>query len=214
MNQPFRIALSVALILGTMVFLNMRSHGDAVPLKQSFATFPLEIGEWRGQEGTILDADVLDVLRLNDYIVRRYQDEQGRSLWLYIGYWETQRKGAQIHSPKNCLPGGGWAPLEADRADIPLQGGKDIEVNRYVLQKDNAQQMALYWFDAQGQPVASEIDAKLELLKGAVLRNRTDGALVRITSPVYGNADQTFEWQAEFVRELYPVLAEYLPGKA
>ena len=137
-----------------------------------------------------------------------------RSVWLYIGYWDTQRKGAQIHSPKNCLPGGGWAPLEATRVDIPLEGGKDVEVNRYVLQKDNSQQMAVYWFDARGQAVASEMDAKLELLKGAIFHNRTDGALIRLTSPVYGTIDQTFKMQSEFVKKLYPVLEEYLPGNA
>lgn len=66
--------------------------------------------------------------------------------------------------------------------------------------------------DAQGQAVASEIDAKLELLEGAILHNRTDGALIRLTSPVYGTIDQTFKWQSEFVKELYPVLGEFLPG--
>ena len=89
-----------------------RPYSPATLLPRSLDTFPAGIGGWQGREATTLETDELNVLRVHDYLMRRYADPDGRSLFLYIGYWDTQRKGAQPHSPKNCLPGAGWEPLD------------------------------------------------------------------------------------------------------
>ena len=160
----------------------------------------------------MLEPDVLNILKLNDYLMRRFQHANGQTLWLYIGYWDTQRKGAQIHSPKHCLPGGGWEPLEATVVTIPLAHlPHGIVVNRYVLQKEKYQQLVTYWYQSQGHVVAKEVDAKLQLIKNAIAHNRTDGALVRVTSPVTTTVQDAFAQQVDYVRALYPTLAEFLP---
>ena len=41
---------------------------------------------------------------------------------------------------------------------------------------------------------------------------RTDGALVRVTSPVYGSAAETTERLVTYVQAMYPRLGEHLPG--
>ena len=159
-----------------------------------------------------LEPDVLDILKLNDYLLRHYRDGVGHDMWLYVGYWDTQRKGAQIHSPKHCLPGGGWEPLEASL--VPIAVGdvpEGITVNRYVLQKDNSQQVVTYWYQSRGQVIAKELDAKLQLISNAIMHNRTDGALVRVTSPVTTTVDETFARQVEYIRALRPLLNEFLP---
>lgn len=212
MTQTGRAIISCGLLFGVFLFLHFRSYGEKVPAKRLLDSLPRQIDDWQGQEDTTLDADILGILKLNDYVMRRYRDLSGRDLWLYIAYWDTQRKGAQIHSPKHCLPGGGWEPLEAKQLPIVLASPlKEITVNRYVLQKDQYQQVVTYWFQSQGSVVASEVDAKLQLVKNALLRNRTDGALVRLVSPVSGSVEETFHRQAEFVRALSPILKEFLP---
>jgi EpsI family protein len=208
----YRIFLSCGLLLGTLLFLHFRSYGEAILLHKSLDAFPMTVGGWQGQEGMAFEEDVLQMLRVNDYVMRRYVDPAGQSLWLYVGYWETQRKGAQMHSPKHCLPGGGWEPLEAKRVVIPLSGAPGvIEVNRYLIQKDQYQQLVLYWYQSHGQVVASEVEAKIQLVKNAIFHNRTDGALIRIISPVSGSVEETFERQASYIRELYPLLREFIP---
>jgi EpsI family protein len=212
MRDWYRVTLSYALLIGALFFLQFRSYGEAVPIHKPLNAFPMRVGNWQGEEGVVFEEGVLDNLKLQDYLLRRYMDSSGRSLWLYIGYWETQRKGAQIHSPKHCLPGGGWEPLEATRVSIPLSGPPgSLKVNRYLIQKDQYQQLVLYWYVSNGQAVASEIDAKLQLVKNAIVYNRTDGALIRITSPVSGSMQETFERQIEYVRAMYPILGEFLP---
>jgi EpsI family protein len=212
MRNWSRVLLSFGFLLGAFFFLQFRSYGEAVPIRKQLDAFPMRVGKWQGQEETILEDRVLNMLKLKDYLMRRYVEPEGHSVWLYIGYWDTQRKGAQMHSPKHCLPGGGWEPLEARRVSISLdQPPGAIEVNRYVIQKDQYQQVVLYWYQSQGQAVANEIDAKLQLVKNAIFQNRTDGALIRITSPVSGSVQETFEHQAEYIRTMYAVLSEFLP---
>ena len=207
-----RLAVSAGVLLMALGFLQLRSTGEAVPLARSLSTFPDSLGDWQGREVTPLETEVLSLLRVSDYLVRRYEDPVGRSVWLYIGYWNTQRKGAQPHSPRNCLPGSGWEPLEASRLWIPGRSRPALAVNRFVVQKDSAQQVVLYWYLAQGRPVSGEIEARVETVSNAILRNRTDGALVRVSSPVYGSVDETTAVLTEYVQRLSPLLAEYLPA--
>jgi EpsI family protein len=208
----YRAALSCALLISAWLFLQLRSYGEAVPIHKPLDAFPLLVGDWQGQQGVVFEGEVLNILKVRDYLMRRYIDPSGRSLWLYIGYWDAQRKGAQMHSPKHCLPGGGWAPLEATRVPIPLSASRGaIEVNRYLIQKDHYQQLVLYWYQSRGQVMASEIDAKLQLIKNAVFHNRTDGALIRITSPISGSVQETFEQQIRYVQAMFPILSQFLP---
>jgi len=212
MRNAYRMAVSCTLLIGALLFLQFRSHGEVVPIRRSLDAFPTVVGDWKGLGGTIFEVEILNVLQVKDYLMRRYVDSAGRSLWLYIGYWDTQRRGAQMHSPKKCLPGGGWEPLEAGRVWIPVDGAThSIEVNHYLLARDQDQQLVLYWFQSQGRAVASEFDAKLELVKNAIVRNRTDRAIIRISSPVYASLQETFELQAKYVQATYPVLSQFLP---
>lgn len=211
MTHGARLVVSVLVLVGALLFMQLRSSGEAVPARKPLGEFPLAVGDWQGREATIFEPGILDVLKSSDYVMRRYVDGTGRSLWLFVGYWATQRKGAQPHSPQNCLPGGGWEPLDFARVPIQVGGGGTITVNRFLIQKDRDQQMVLYWYQAQGKPVAGEVAARVEMVKNAVLRNRTDGALVRVTSPVYGSAAETTAMLVRYVQAMYPVLGEYLP---
>jgi EpsI family protein len=213
MTLTARAVIAAALLLGALAVLQFRSTGEAVPIRKSFDTFPSRIATWQERQSNNLDLEVVNLLKVNDYVMRRYSNLDGRTLWLYIGYWSTQRKGAQIHSPRNCLPGGGWEPIEASRLVVPLPGGHaPIEVNRYLIQKDRDQQVVLYWYQSQGKAVAGELDAKIEMVRSAITRNRTDGALVRVSAPVSGGVAETTDVLVRYVQALYPVLADYLPG--
>lgn len=212
MKQGHRVALSCVLLVGALLFLQFRSYAEVVPIRKQLGDFPALVGEWEEQNAEYFGEGILNILKVKDYLMRYYVDSSGRGLWLYIGYWDTQRKGAQMHSPKNCLPGAGWEPLEASRVTISLPPPYGpITVNRYLVQKNQNQQLVLYWYHTQGQVVASEFDAKLQLVKNAIFRNRTDGALIRMMSPIYGSVQDTFRLQIEYIQAMYPILGEFLP---
>jgi EpsI family protein len=208
-----RVALSALLLAGALLALHLRPAGEAVPIRKPLDTFPGAVGGWQARAGAVFDPRILSVLKAKDYVLRRYQDPDGRSLYLFVGYWDSQRKGAQPHSPRNCLPGGGWEPLEASRVTIPLPAPLGpIVVNRYVIQKERDQQVVFYWYQSQGKATAGEMAARLEMLKSSITRHRTDGALVRVSSPVDRSVEDTSSRLVAYIQAMYPLLGDYLPG--
>lgn len=207
-----RFASSLGALLAAWAFVLSYDSGSPVPLRKPLAEMPATVGNWQAQENAPLGDDVVGILRLSDYVLRRYVTPQGESLWLYAAYWDTQRRGAQIHSPKHCLPGGGWNPLQADTVEIPTASSRErVVVNRYLMQKDSNYMMVAYWFQAQGRTIASEFDAKLALVQSSITQHRSDAALVRISAMVTDDPEKTWTRLADYIAAAYPKLTEILP---
>jgi EpsI family protein len=211
-SEAGRALAALAILTAGFLVVQFRSTGEAVPLRRPLDAFPAAVGEWSGRHGVVFDSRTLQKLKLTDYVMRDYVDPAGRQLNLYVGYWDNQRRGAGIHSPKHCLPGAGWEPLEASVVTIHLPSPKRaITVNRYLIQKEQSQAVVLYWYQSRGEVFAGEVRARLALVQSALTRNRTDGALVRVISPLYGSVPETTERLAAFVRTIDPILATHLP---
>ena len=213
MKQPMRVLLSLALLTGALMAVELRSPGEAVPARRPLASFPTAVGAWRENAGVALELSVLDMLKPTDYVMRRYDDLVGRSIWMFIGYWDSQRKGFEPHSPRICLPLGGWEVLERSVVSIRLGDGyAPIAVNRFLVQKDRERMVVLYWFHSQGKAVAGEMAAKIETARNSVLRHRTDGALIRVTSSVLRSPEETSSALVAYIQAMYPILSDFLPS--
>ncbi len=206
--------IPVALLMGvTALFVHGRGTGDQLPPRRELASFPDRVGEWKGTRLNIR-AEVLDVLGPGEYSERLYQNPgEDRYVDLFLAYVPNQRTGDWLHSPKHCLPGAGWVPVVANRLSLVRPGGGQITVNRYVIAKGLDRQIVLYWYQAHGRVVASEYWAKVYLVEDAIRLNRTDGALVRVTTPVSGSESlQSGERRAvAFATQLLPILDDYIP---
>jgi hypothetical protein len=120
MKQSVRVGLSLALLIGALLVLHLRSSSEAVPIRKSLDSFPNTVGQWQAREGVLLDLDTLNVLRPKDYLSAPRPRSLGSERLPLHCLLDSQRKGAQPHSPRNCLPGSGWEPLEAlDGHDSP-----------------------------------------------------------------------------------------------
>lgn len=201
-------------------YLAAAAGGDEVPARAALGELPMTIGEWRGAPTPDFDNDVLEVLGVDDYITRVYSDAAAAPLprarhqiGLYVGYYESQRQGDTIHSPMNCLPGAGWQPLEATSLPIDVGDGRRIDVNRVVVAKGESRQLVLYWYQGRGRVVASEYLSKAYLIWDAAARRRSDGALVRVISPMLRTEDApAAERRATaFTQALFPHLHRFLP---
>jgi EpsI family protein len=201
------------LVVSTEIILARRGRAEIIAPHRELSAMPLDIAGWSGRDLSI-DADVLEVLGPGDFLFRTYRNENTGPVQVFIAYFASQRAGDTIHSPRNCLPGSGWEPTEASYITLMTPGGEKIRVNRYIVQKGDERQLVLYWYQAHGRIVASEYWAKYYLVRDAIRMNRSDGALVRITTPVMSgeNSSQVDTRAMELSQSLLFRLSDYIPN--
>jgi EpsI family protein len=196
---------------------------DVIPTRQPLRGFPIQVGEWSGRANPDFDERVVRILGADEYLTRVYRHGTAPPVDLFIGYYGSQRTGAVIHSPLNCLPGAGWQPIDRRRVavDVDLAASGEprrvraLGVNRVVVQRGDEQQLALYWYQERGRVIASEYASRAYMVLDAARYGRTDGALVRVTTPAGSDVHDVEVAAArliEFVRVIFPLLAGYLPS--
>ncbi|HVP55928.1 MAG TPA: EpsI family protein [Candidatus Eisenbacteria bacterium] len=202
----------VAVLLAATAGMGFLSHGEATPPARPLSDFPKDIGNYRAVAEIPLDQNTLDILKVTDYTNRLYYSPTQGELGLFLEYFRTQRTGAAIHSPKNCLPGAGWQPTVSEIYKLPLADGRKVPVNLYIIRKDLDQQIVLYWYQSHGRVVASEYWGKFYMVYDALRLNRTDAAMVRITVPVRnGNIDAARDQAIAFAQQVAMDVEQVIP---
>jgi exosortase D (VPLPA-CTERM-specific) len=210
---PFLAAagLLLAVALSLHVLPEPRSY---LPPRQDFQDFPLEFGGWRGRPER-LESVYLEQLKLDDYLLVNYVNRGGPAVNLYVAYYATQRNGNSSHSPRACLPGDGWEILSFGPRAVPGVATNDVplQVNRVVIQKGEAKQLVYYWFQQRGRSVTNEYLVKLWIFLDLLARNRSDGAVIRLVTPVRAEEDlEAADTRlARFAADAVPRLASYVP---
>ena len=213
MKAHWRFLVAVALLAGTALLLRARNGAEVLPSRSALSSFPRTLGAWTSTD-IALGQDVRDVLGPGDFLLRAYDNTaNGKDVNLFIAYFPSQRTGDTIHSPKNCLPGSGWTPIQSDRIRIAIPGQAPFVANRYVIAQAQQRQLVLYWYWAHNRAVASEYAAKFYLISDSIRMHRTDGSLVRVTTLIAENqsiesAQQTL---LSFSDSVVPLLNTYVP---
>ena len=209
-----KFAVCALLMVCAIVASHRVEVREKVPVARPFAQFPLRVAYWQGSK-TVMEKEFLDALNFDDYTMIDYRDRQGKTVSFYTAYYGSQTKGGAIHSPASCLPGGGWVFEESGSSSFPLGGGGDpVRVSRACMQKNGVRELTYYWFPQRGRVLTSLFQLKLYTFWNALTSRRTDGALVRVITPVYESerlADAEQRLQG-FTREITPVLAQFIPN--
>jgi exosortase D (VPLPA-CTERM-specific) len=187
---------------------------EAAPARPEFAEFPLHLGDWSGQHERLADEYIAE-LKFSDYLLADYQRSGTDIVNLYVAYYASQRKGESAHSPKGCLPGGGWVIEQFGQRDISGAGpgGQPLMVNRALIARGSDRQLVYYWFQQRGRVMTNEYLVKWFLFWDSLTRDRSDGALVRVITPLGAKAgtDGADRVLQEFARAAEPRLKAYLP---
>lgn len=204
----------VLLLAGASVLVyELGGRAEEQPLRQSLKTFPLELGDWRARQESSLSIDVEQALGFSDYVLADYVDPEGAEVNFYVAYYASQRKGVSPHSPQVCIPGGGWVISGIEQVKFPLTDGKPMEAVRVLIDKSGQRQLVYYWFEQRGRRISNEYWMKWYLLQDALMRNRTDGALVRVVTALGPSEDvqRADERLQRLVRLAIPMLGSYVP---
>ncbi len=218
MRSP-RYWVIVLLLLSTWVTLSLRAAVDRVLPSQDLNLLPQTLGRWKGQDVPI-QPDILSVLGDGRFLDRYYTDPapSGQAaqppISLFIGYFPTQRTGQSIHSPQNCLPGAGWSFVSSKIINLDQPGFKPYQVGEYLISDGTSKEVVLYWYLAQGRSIANDYFAKAYMMLNAIRYNRTDGALIRVVTPLApGETLATAEQRdIRFADRLVPLLPRFIPN--
>jgi exosortase D (VPLPA-CTERM-specific) len=216
LRQPAFI-VAVILLGATLAISHTVEFREKIPAKKNLEQFPLKLGEWNAARYQFMAQKFIDVLDLSEYVIVNYQNLDGKKINFYVAYYESQRKGESIHSPATCLPGSGWSFNQSGTVKITnVSGNKGTyEVNRAVMQSGRNMQITYYWFPVRGRILNNAYQLKIYNFWDALTQQRTDGALVRLITSVYEDEklEDAEERLQDFVRDVAPVLEEYIPGK-
>ena len=212
--KSLRFWAAILLLAATALLLHSRPSTDRNPPSEPLSQFPSKVGEWTGRDQQI-SQETLDVLGSGDFLSRIYsQDRQTVPFSLFIGYIPTQRTGQTIHSPKHCLPGAGWVFESSKTADLLDADGKRYRVGEYIIANGDAREFVIYWYQAHGRSVANEYAAKIHMVADAIRMNRTDGALVRVITPIAPSegVPEAKRRAEAFTMQLAPLLPRFVPN--
>lgn len=210
-SSSVRLWITAGLLVCAFVLLHSVSHGEAVVPHQPLRELPYTLGGWTGTDQPV-EERIVQAVGVSDYTNRIYSTQQTGYAQLYVGYYASQRTGDTIHSPKNCLPGAGWDPVQSGYTKIPVSGGRQIVVNEYVIQQGLDKELVFYWYQDRGRVIASEFSAKFWMVADAISRNRTDGALVRLVTPMNDSETYARARLVNLTQILFPHLENVLPN--
>lgn len=208
-----RVAILFVVLLGGGFVVNAWEYlGEAPVKREELKGFPKKIGTWEQSGGDEqFDNQTLAVLRSSDYLLRNYRRPDGRVVNFYVGYYASQRDGATYHSPLNCLPGAGWVMNEPGTITITPEGRAPFLANRYSIQNGLHKELLIYWYQGRGRSIASEYWGKLYTVVDSVRLRRSDGAMIRIMTPIDGSESATLQAAIELAAQSSTVLPEFVP---
>ena len=217
-SQPIWAAVGVLLLTAATTAAAEQRQEITPERTREFREFPMLHGQWLGRETTLAEK-TLSGLKVTDYLLADYRrlEDHVLPVNLYIAYYDTQRKGASVHSPRSCIPGGGWEIQSLTQMTLPNTNMSPLKIrslNRVVVQRGRDRQLVYYWFNQRSRRLTNEYLVKWYLLIDGILQNRSDGSMVRVTAPIpdgmpIEEADSVLQ---EFLDSFEPLIGSYLPS--
>jgi EpsI family protein len=209
---PARV-LMILLLLQAVAYYAVASRRDIIPNVAPLSAFPSNVQGWTMQQEAVIEKEQQEVLKADDSVNRLYiSPERNVGAWLFIAFFRTQRYGQAPHSPKNCMPGADWQPIEDTKISVAVPGrAAPIVINKYVIAHGSDQNVVLYWYQSHNRVIAGEFSAKFWLVADAIRYRRSDTALVRVIVPVRGNREAAENQGVDFVRAVYPDVLRQFP---
>lgn len=213
--SPAPLLAGLVLLAAAAGYLQYRSMTlDVLPQAKSLSAFPLRLGEWDGRS-VPMERKFIDELDFTDYVQIDYRDGRQRVVDFYVAWYERQSKGESIHSPETCLRGGGWRFERSGAVEIDVPGFRKVRVNRTTLEQNGQRMLSFFWFPARGRYLTNGVELKLYTMWDSLTLRRTDGALVRLITPMYPgeSEDDAQQRLIDFLALALPPLEDMLPGK-
>ena len=164
-ERLFEVAVGVFLLsVGALVWM------EALRPRLTVATrpldrVPLELASLRSED-TPIEVTVESMLRADFNVQRTYVDERrGGLVWLYVGYYGTERGGRPEHTPWACYRAWGWKIQQADVVRIDPERG--LRANRIIVEQDGERRLVLFWYRSEQRTgILGAVGQSLDRVRG------------------------------------------------
>ncbi|KPK31762.1 MAG: hypothetical protein AMK70_11815 [Nitrospira bacterium SG8_35_1] len=204
-----RIFILAGILFLFALFVNLYSFKSQIPLKRPLDSLPMQWKGWAGND-YFFDEIILDRLGVNEYMMREYRKEN-RKVSMYIGYYGSQKKGSQIHSPKHCLPGSGWLILSEKEGSLTIKDVGEVHYVNAVYQKGEDKEVFYYWYKMKDEYITNEYVLKLYMILNSLRYGRNDAAFIRLSGSFGENENNSMLTIKSFMQDFLPLLKDYLP---
>ena len=208
-----RIVVVFIMLLAGGVFINWFEHrGEIEVPRRPLAEMPSEMGVWLYKGNDLrFSQETENVLKADDYVMRYYFSPE-RWINFYVGYYGSQRSGATYHSPQNCLPGTGWEMINPEYVEVKAPSGGSFIANRYIVRRGAHREILIYWYQGRGRSTASEYKDKLYTSLDSLMQRRSDGAIVRLMTPVGNDEAEAQAALLQFASQVSEQLPPFIPN--
>jgi len=176
----------------------------------ALGTLPEQIGAWQGKD-VPLRAEEEAILRADFNLQRAYSDAFADPIWLYVGYYGTDRGGHPEHTPLICYPANGWRIMQKRALTVDPRRG--LRANEYVAEQGGVNELGLFWYRSRHRTgILGGLGQAADRMTGRLFEGRADGALVRISTRfIEGDEVLARARLIEFASELDPLLESHWP---
>jgi EpsI family protein len=213
-GNKYASVLTALLLVQGIVFYAVALRAENTPQVSPLAGFPSSLPGWEMYKDVKIEQETLDILKADDTLNRIYTNPGRTSqAFLFIAFFKTQRYGQAPHSPKNCLPGSGFEPIESGPISITVPDrAEPIVVNRYLTTRGEEKSVTLYWYQSRNRIIAGEFSAKFWLIADSIRYHRSDSSLVKVVVPVRNNdATGATRIATDFVQAIFVPVSRQLP---
>ncbi|MFT5696033.1 MAG: EpsI family protein [Myxococcota bacterium] len=178
---------------------------------ESLDEIPIKIGNWQGEDIEV-ETGVAEMLDADFNVQRAYVHPVGGLIWLYVGYYGTERGGRPEHTPWSCYPSNGWNIVSQAVVDFGEDG--DFRANEIVVERDGELRLVHFWYQSyRKNGMLGDFDQAVERVRNRVVDGRADGSLVRLSTPLDGpDSDSGARLRLkQFGQQLAPLLREHWP---
>jgi EpsI family protein len=215
MSRLIRTFLCGAILssgLAAQAALEQLSATVRPPLRQSLASIPLDIGDWAGKDEPV-EANVVDRAQTTEYLSRSYENPKYPTarlrLWINFSLQGTNLR----HSPKICLPSGGWTEIESLTRvlPVPVGSGQSINVTRLGYSRGELVEHVGFWYYIFGEGGLENYIRQLSITSRSSHGQTTRGSSMTVEVFYPGDHDSEGEALQDFARELVKTLEPILP---
>ncbi|MCP4581928.1 MAG: EpsI family protein [candidate division Zixibacteria bacterium] len=168
-------------------------------------SFPMTLGQWHGKADQVPQATI-DLLDPDYLFSATYINPQGFRVQLFFDYFSSGGSSGGVHSPRNCLPGSGWAIMGSRDKAIVIDN-RNIGASRFHLRLGESKQVMDFWYVTRNGETSNDFIFKIHTMLSALTLKPTDMAFIRFVALDTPGSLAALE---EFEKTFVPVIYNYL----